>query len=434
MATGATRLNGAQITSSVACPVASGAGGLWWDGNTTGPLWRKADGTDVTLGAGGGGSTGNWTFSSNAADLNAANAMTIAATTAASLSLGRSGINVLLPGGVIRASTPGANTAGVSFTIGLNNGGTAGGGAAAGAAGANTFTSGQGGSATTTASETATAGGQTLISGGQGGTGAASTNGPGNGGLLLLVGGTAGSQTSGFGSSNGGGVTIRGAAGVGGGTAGVVNIGATNTSAVNIGASGITTTIASPLALSGTSVTVTASSVVGGDFKVLDGNNSGLWCSAGNVILQVNGTARTYLDSTGAFRSFNGTETIGSASSYWAGVYSKRYINNLQSVAAAGTLSIDPSAGGYIRIALSSTAITSLTIQAGVTDGEQITVEVVQDATGSRTIPTTWTNVAFAGGTYTATTTANKHDCISLIYNSTLAKWVERAARALNMS
>lgn len=61
MASPATRLNGAQITSLGTCPVTTGAGGLWWDGNTTGPKWRKADGTDVTLGAGGGGGSGTVT-------------------------------------------------------------------------------------------------------------------------------------------------------------------------------------------------------------------------------------------------------------------------------------------------------------------------------------------------------------------------------------
>jgi hypothetical protein len=125
--------------------------------------------------------------------------------------------------------------------------------------------------------------------------------------------------------------------------------------------------------------------------------------------------------------------TLGSSSTFWPSAFVTRPVVKLQSIAAASSITIAPSSGNYARINLSGTAITSLTISAGQTDGEQMMVEVVQDGTGSRTIPTTWTNVAFAGGTYTATATASKHDVINLVYNSTLAKWCERS-RALNMS
>lgn len=101
-------------------------------------------------------------------------------------------------------------------------------------------------------------------------------------------------------------------------------------------------------------------------------------------------------------------------------------------VAAAASITLNPAGGTQLqRINLSATAITSLTVSIGI-DGQVFFVEVVQDATGGRSIPTTWTNVAFPGGTYTVSAGANKHDFIMLVYNATLAKWI--ATVSLNIS
>jgi hypothetical protein len=102
-----------------------------------------------------------------------------------------------------------------------------------------------------------------------------------------------------------------------------------------------------------------------------------------------------------------------------------------QTVAAASSLTIDPTAGSTIRITLSATAISSLTVSAGQA-GQRLTVFVIQDGTGSRTIPTTWTNVLFPGGTYTATSTANHRDKIQLDWDNASSKWC--ANTALNLS
>lgn len=235
----------------------TGVGGLYY-ATGVGLVMRKTDNTEVTLGAGGGGSTGNWTFSANAADLGAAQIMTLGATTATAVSLSRVSGNVYLPGGTLRTVTPGNNTAGVNFTIGQNSGGNAGSGAAAGAGGANTYTSGQGGTANATASETAAGGGATTASGGQGGTGAASVNGPGAGGFLFLLGGAAGTVTSGFSNAVGGNVIIRGGAGSGGGASGSVFVGTSSTASVSIGAATVPTTIGS------SAVTLAANAVLTG--------------------------------------------------------------------------------------------------------------------------------------------------------------------------
>lgn len=56
--------------------------------------------------------------------------------------------------------------------------------------------------------------------------------------------------------------------------------------------------------------------------------------------------------------------------------------------------------------------------------GQEITLYITQDGTGSRTI-TTWTNFWFAGGTEpTLTATAAALDIVTARWNATLGKWV----------
>lgn len=49
MSTPALRLNGVQYGTLGACPIPLGSAGEWWDGNVLGPLWRKADGSDIRI-------------------------------------------------------------------------------------------------------------------------------------------------------------------------------------------------------------------------------------------------------------------------------------------------------------------------------------------------------------------------------------------------
>ena len=127
----------------------------------------------------------------------------------------------------------------------------------------------------------------------------------------------------------------------------------------------------------------------------------------------------------------DGSGNIGSSSVRIAGIHALKHDGNTQTVAAAASLTLNPAIGENIRITLSATAITSLTVSAGG-DAQVITVEVIQDGTGGRTIPTTWTNVVFAGGSYTATATLNKRDLITLRYSSADSLWYEMS-RAMNL-
>jgi hypothetical protein len=86
------------------------------------------------------------------------------------------------------------------------------------------------------------------------------------------------------------------------------------------------------------------------------------------------------------------------------------------------TVTIDASLGNHFRLTLGGNR--TMAAPTNPTDGQLITLEVIQDTTGTRTI--TWNSV-FAFGTDvpspTLTTTANKRDFLSFKYNSTATKW-----------
>lgn len=186
-------------------------------------------------------------------------ALDLGATHATQINLGRSGINVFLPGGTLRAATTSAGVQGINFTIGLNNGGNASGATAGGNGSSNTYTSGQAGAAATTAVGGAAQ--ATFFKGSQGATGAASVNGPTIGGQAILQGGAGGTVTGGFSSAAGSDGIVRGGPGSGGAANGKAIIGDTSTSAVEIGAAGITTTMkSSALSLAANSVLTGAAS------------------------------------------------------------------------------------------------------------------------------------------------------------------------------
>lgn len=88
------------------------------------------------------------------------------------------------------------------------------------------------------------------------------------------------------------------------------------------------------------------------------------------------------------------------------------------------TINTDAALGSYFRVTLGGTGRT-MANPTNPTDGQKILYEIIQDATGNRTI-TTW-GTAFAFSTDipqpTLTTTASKRDIIGFIYNSTAAKW-----------
>jgi len=88
----------------------------------------------------------------------------------------------------------------------------------------------------------------------------------------------------------------------------------------------------------------------------------------------------------------------------------------------AATIATNASLGNYFRVTLGGNR--TLGNPTNPTDGQKIIWELIQDATGSRTITL---DTAFALGTdissVTLTTTASKRDFLGAVYNSTASKW-----------
>lgn len=88
----------------------------------------------------------------------------------------------------------------------------------------------------------------------------------------------------------------------------------------------------------------------------------------------------------------------------------------------AATIATDASLGNHFRVTLGGNR--TLGNPTNPTDGQRILWEIIQDATGSRTLAF---DTAFAFGTditgVTLTTTASKRDFIGAVYNSTASKW-----------
>lgn len=88
----------------------------------------------------------------------------------------------------------------------------------------------------------------------------------------------------------------------------------------------------------------------------------------------------------------------------------------------AATIATDASLGNHFRVTLGGNR--TLGNPTNPTDGQKCLWEIIQDATGSRTITL---DTKFALGTditgVTLTTTASKRDFLGAVYNSTADKW-----------
>ena len=91
------------------------------------------------------------------------------------------------------------------------------------------------------------------------------------------------------------------------------------------------------------------------------------------------------------------------------------------------TINLDASLGNHFRVTLGGSR--TLAIPTNPVDGQKITIEVIQDGTGSRTLTlTTGSSGAFAFGSditsLTLSATANARDLIGCIYSSSKARWL----------
>lgn len=95
------------------------------------------------------------------------------------------------------------------------------------------------------------------------------------------------------------------------------------------------------------------------------------------------------------------------------------------SVAAAASLTLDANLYNHFSVTLSATAVTSSSISNGTT-GQQVTITLVQDATGGRTF--TWpTACKFAGAAAPSDTTASRKTAVTFSYDGTNWNEISRA-------
>jgi hypothetical protein len=88
----------------------------------------------------------------------------------------------------------------------------------------------------------------------------------------------------------------------------------------------------------------------------------------------------------------------------------------------AATINLNVSDGGHFRCTLTGNA--TIASPSDPADGQKITLELIQDATGGRTV--SW-GAAFDFGTTgapTPTATASKRDLIGFVYSASASAWL----------
>ena len=169
--------------------------------------------------------------------------------------------------------------------------------------------------------------------------------------------------------------------------------------------------------------------IVGNDFQQ-SGNNLDIYEAGvtvmgntlkGYVTFNASGYTNVFFGNT--YSNIHGTLTAvrqsGNISDFAFGVI----VVTPDTLTDAATIATDASLGNHFRVTLGGNR--TLGNPTNPADGQRATWEVIQDATGSRTLTM---DTKFAFGTdiatpITLTTTASKRDFITAIYNSTADKW-----------
>src|SRR5579859_7278911 len=156
-------------------------------------------------------------------------------------------------------------------------------------------------------------------------------------------------------------------------------------------------------------------------------NNDYIYTSAaGTFQFKPANTNSISINSTGIFPGGDLTYKSGLSSARWTEVWSRRYAGVEQTIAAASSITISTTLGDSVRITLGSTAITSVTGAAGYA-GEFLTVQIIQDGTGGRSISgwATGTNGFVFRYPYTPSTAANARDVLTFIWDTVSSSWQE---------
>lgn len=151
--------------------------------------------------------------------------------------------------------------------------------------------------------------------------------------------------------------------------------------------------------------------------------------ASGNILLTsraTNGQIQlTAGSSTGQITLAAGGSTRLTIASTGFSTFGRGIVSGIATLTDAATITLDASLGNHFRVTLAGNR--TMAAPTNPTDGQRIAIEVIQDATGSRTLTLTTGALGFAFGTdipsITLTTTANLRDFIECVYNSTAQRW-----------
>ena len=153
------------------------------------------------------------------------------------------------------------------------------------------------------------------------------------------------------------------------------------------------------------------------------GSDDGVWGTVLNDFLTVGHNA------DGTLKGAELTANKGAANGYAPlGASSKVPVANLPltfgpvTLTDASTIATDASLGNHFRVTLGGNR--TLGNPTNSADGQKVMWELIQDATGSRTI-TLGSDFALGGDitSITLTTTAGKRDFLGAVYNASALKW-----------
>lgn len=158
------------------------------------------------------------------------------------------------------------------------------------------------------------------------------------------------------------------------------------------------------------------------------GQTDGIDFQANNMRIDSAGVGVAYFQGglTRIIPGSNNTFDFGTTGNVWKSLWGYRHAGVEQTIPAAASITLDPASGEYIRVTLSATAVTTVTSTAGYPN-EIMTVAIIQDGIGGRSLSGWDSSFVFLNGTYTPSTAINARDILVWKWDATASKWYEQS-------
>ena len=159
-------------------------------------------------------------------------------------------------------------------------------------------------------------------------------------------------------------------------------------------------------------------------------STTGVRVSAGLYEFDVSGSTKIEITTVTVRPGANLSMSLGDSGRRYQESWAAQRATVEKVVTFSATPTFTPSDGDYQQITMTGN-ITSWAVVDGLA-GEVMTLEFIQDATGTRTLSAPPANVLLTAGVLVLTVTANKRDTVTLRYNTANDTWNE-IGRALNL-